>query len=138
MSFCPIVYTVSFVDLFLIYNASFCTWRNIKIYSKEAQIWGVIHSCIIAVKTVIEQAFVCLLSTFNIWERITRLKWYIRFWSIENFKKYNVKTVYNIEITNKLFYQIKTFFVILLQFQSILIPYKPVCYWEENINRQVE
>ena len=66
-SVCPNIYTVSFVDLFLIYNASFCTWRNIKIYSKEAQIWGVIHSCIIAVKTVIKQAFVCLLGTFTIW-----------------------------------------------------------------------
>ena len=31
-----------------------------------------------------------------------------------------------------------TLFAILLQFQTILSPYKPVGYLEENINRQVE
>ena len=53
-------------------------------------------------------------------------------------KIYNIKTLCKIEMINQLFYQKITLFMILLQFQTILLQNKPVCYREENINRQVE
>jgi hypothetical protein len=46
----------------------------------------------------------------------------------------HIKTLCNYETINKLFHQKKkTLVVILLQFRTILLPYKPLCYIEGNI-----
>jgi hypothetical protein len=44
-----------------------------------------------------------------------------------------MKTFFNYEIMNKLFYQKDALLVILMQFRTILLPSKHVSYWEENI-----
>ena len=56
-------------------------------------------------------------------------------WPIGNqiWKVYNIKTLCTYEIIDKLFYvHIKKLTVILLQFRTILLLYKPLGYWDHK------
>ena len=48
-------------------------------------------------------------------------------------KIYNIKTLCNYEIINKLFYQKNDFICGFIVTLNHFLPYKPVCYWEDNV-----
>ena len=64
---------------------------------------------------------------------ISEVIWLFGFWSIGNFKSLQYKNF--VQLWNHVLWKKKLYLFILLRFQTILLPFKPVSYQEENISK---